>query len=345
MTSLPEIEARHIEIQKAYLLSCTNARLEDFADAANVVKGKRIAEHVEFYIAAASGEIQRQAESAGHWQHLVDAGAIALPPGCGPCIGLGRGTIDAGEVGISATNRNFKGRMGSKDAEVYLGSPSVVAASAIAGYLCAPQQYAATKVIASIERREEPVKESADTEILDGFPAQLSGRALLLAQDNLNTDGIYAGKHTYNDDMSEDEMAQVVFENYDESFGSVFQAGDIIVSGRNFGTGSSREQAATALKYRGIPCVIAVSFSETYKRNAFNNGFAAFECPDLVDHLVGKLGRGNLTIAGSNIEINFRKSVVTCDGADFRFSPLGAVPQELIVSGGAESLIRNRLGS
>ena len=133
ITSLPEIEQKDVRIAKAYLMSCVNGRLQDFAAAAEVMRGQRVAKGVELYIAAASDEIERQAREQGYWQTLVTAGAIELPPGCGACIGLGRGTLEAGEVGISATNRNFKGRMGSRDAFVYLASPAVVAASAIAG--------------------------------------------------------------------------------------------------------------------------------------------------------------------------------------------------------------------
>ncbi len=139
ITALPEIEQQGVKIDKAYLMSCVNARLQDFEAAAEVVHGRRVADHVEFYLAAASDEVEREAKLRGLWKTLVDAGAIELPPGCGACIGLGRGTLEAGEVGISATNRNFKGRMGSRDAFVYLSSPAVVAASAIAGKIASPQ--------------------------------------------------------------------------------------------------------------------------------------------------------------------------------------------------------------
>ena len=133
MHSLPEIEARKVKINKAWLMSCVNARYEDLAGAAAIVRGKRVAPGVEFYLAAASAETQARAEADGSWQALLEAGATALPPGCGTCIGLGAGTIKAGEVGISATNRNFEGRMGDRNGLVYLGSPAVVAASAVAG--------------------------------------------------------------------------------------------------------------------------------------------------------------------------------------------------------------------
>ncbi len=114
MTSLPEMEEKKLRVNKAYLLSCVNGRLADLADAAKIVAGKRVADGVEFYVAAASANIQKKAEELGYWQKLVDAGAITLPPGCGPCIGLGVGTLEKGEIGISATNRNFKGRMGHR---------------------------------------------------------------------------------------------------------------------------------------------------------------------------------------------------------------------------------------
>src|SRR5438067_6118578 len=130
MVSLPEMERKRVSIQKAYLLSCVNARFEDLHDAAEVIRtrGGHVASGVEFYLAPASAEVQAKSESNGDWKTLLDAGAIPLPPGCGACIGLGRGLVQEGEVAISATNRNFKGRMGDREALVYLGSPAVVAA-------------------------------------------------------------------------------------------------------------------------------------------------------------------------------------------------------------------------
>ncbi len=135
------VEKDRIRVDKAYLLSCTNGRLDDLAAAAEVLEGKKVAEGVELYVAAASAEIQAEAEAQGIWEALLNAGARPLPPGCGACIGLGAGLLEAGEVGISATNRNFKGRMGSADAEAYLASPAVVAASAVAGFIAGPDRW------------------------------------------------------------------------------------------------------------------------------------------------------------------------------------------------------------
>lgn len=357
MTSLPEIEARHIKINKAWLMSCVNGRLEDLAVAAGVVRGKHVAPGVEFYVAAASAGIQRDAEKLGHWQALIDAGAIPLPPGCGTCIGLGRGTIKAGEVGISATNRNFEGRMGDKNGLVYLGSPAIVAASAVAGHICSPTKFTPATIASGIKAAApdatRPATQSASKsfEVITGFPAVVRGRAWFLDKDNLNTDGIYAGKHTYNDSMTSEQMAAVIFENYDADFRTRAKPGDVLIGGLNFGTGSSREQAATALKHFGIPCVIAASFSETYKRNAFNNGFVVFECPALVSYIrsLKSAAAGTRTIDAGAIEIDFTKGSLTLSHAGtskcFPFPALSRVAQELVVSGGAEAAVAKRLAA
>ncbi|HEV8418014.1 MAG TPA: homoaconitase [Candidatus Udaeobacter sp.] len=345
MVSLPEMERKRVPIQKAYLLSCVNARFEDLRDAAEVIRtrGGRVADGVEFYLAPASAETQARAESSGDWQTLIGAGAIPLPPGCGACIGLGRGLVQKGENAISATNRNFKGRMGDRDAFVYLGSPAVVAASALAGFICAPKNFTDKPATTVTRRPDKKPRSAASVQIMEGFPASVRGRVLFIDKDNLNTDGIYAGKHTYRDDMTPEQMAAVTFENYDPNFNALYQTGDVVVAGFNFGTGSSREQAATALKFKGIPCVIAGSFSETYKRNAFNNGFVVFECPELVMHLRETLTDRTPTTVGPEITIDYAKSTLSINGKSFPFPPLSPAAQELIVAGGAEKLVASRL--
>ena len=345
MVSLPEMERKHVAIQKAYLLSCVNARFEDLHDAAEVVRtrGGRVADGVEFYLAPASAEVQAKSESTGDWQTLVGAGAIPLPPGCGACIGLGRGLVQKGETAISSTNRNFKGRMGDRDALVYLGSPAVVAASALAGFICAPQDFAERAAGTAIRRTEKKTQSGGSVEIIAGFPPSVRGRVLFVDKDNLNTDGIYGSKHTYRDDMTPEEMAAVTFENYDPNFNTLYRSGDVVVGGLNFGSGSSREQAATALKFKGIPCVIAASSSATYKRNAFNNGFVVFECPELVTHLRATLKDRAPTTVASEINIDYGRSILTIDGKSFAFPPLSPAAQELIVAGGAENLVASRL--
>ena len=348
MQSLAEMESKKVPIQKAYLISCVNSRVEDLEAAARVLRGKKVASGVNFYLAAASAWVQQEAEKRGVWQTLLDAGAKPLPPGCGPCIGLGVGLLEKGEVGISATNRNFKGRMGSRDAQCYLGSPEVVAASAAAGYITGPHHFANGGP--AKQYREFPANGAKEkVEILPGFPERIRGRLVFMPPDNVNTDAIYGKDYTYRDDMTPEMMAKVVMENYDPEFAQRTRSGDIIVGGFNFGTGSSREQAVTCLKAKGIPLVVAASFSQTYLRNAYNNGFLCIEVPDLVKRLRQQFAKeisakDKTIIPGEEIEIDFSSGTITWRGEKFGFPALGSVPQSLVIAGGAENLVAKRLG-
>ncbi len=344
MHSALELSKQNIKIDKAYLVSCVNSREEDIAEAAKILKGKRIADGVKFYVAAASNEVQTESEKNGNWQTLLDAGAIPLPPGCGPCIGLGAGLLEDGEVGISATNRNFKGRMGSPNALAYLASPAVVASSAIAGKITFDGDYPNTDIEASIKILPKPERPKTEIKIIDGFPELIEGDLIYCPQDNMNTDGIYPGKYTYVDDFTPDDQARVVMENYDPEFGKIVKEGDILVGGFNFGTGSSREQAATALKYRGIKLVIAGSASQTYMRNALNNGFLVLEVPELVNDFKNKFIEDKLTIqTGIRAIIDFKNSKIIADNMGYSISPVGTAAQELVVVGGLENWVKNNL--
>jgi homoaconitate hydratase len=343
-TMTPVSGLNNVKINKAYLVSCVNSRVDDLAEAAAIVKGKKVAEGVQFYIAAASSEVQSESEKQGYWQTLIEAGAIPLPPGCGPCIGLGVGLLEDGEVGISATNRNFKGRMGSPNAKAYLASPAVVASSAIAGNISYQWAEKNQKILGEITVNEKQDGGVGDVKVIDGFPKLLKGELIFCNQDNLNTDGIFPGKYTYIDDFTPKQQSEVVMENYDPEFAKIVKEGDVLISGFNFGTGSSREQAATALKYKGIKLVIAGSFSETYKRNALNNGFLIIECRKLVNELKTKFGRDNLTVkTGLTAEIDFSKSKIKVEDKTYPIDPVGVAAQELIVYGALEEWVKKNL--
>ena len=344
MISISEAESKDIKINKAYLVSCVNSRVDDLIAAADVVKNRKIAPGVEFYIAAASNEVQAKSEKFGDWQTLVDAGATPLPPGCGPCIGLGMGLLGPGEVGISATNRNFKGRMGDPTAKAYLASPAVVAASAIAGKISGALSYDTASTISNRIEHEKPKANGVSISLLDRFPHELTGEIIFCHQDNLNTDGIYPGKYTYIDDFTPEQQAEVVMENYDPEFGKLVSKGDILVGGYNFGTGSSREQAATSLKYRGIQIVLAGSFSQTYKRNAINNGFLVLEAPDLLDDLKNEFGEDALSLkTGWTAKVDFKQAIINIDDKIYHFNPVGKAAQELILTGGLENWVKERI--
>jgi homoaconitate hydratase len=373
-TPLPKLLDPPVKINKAYLVSCTNSRASDIAAAAAVLRGKKIAPGVEFYIAAASSRVQADAEAAGDWQALVDAGAKTLPAGCGPCIGLGVGLLEKGEVGISATNRNYKGRMGSPDALAYLASPAVVAASAAKGYIAGPDSLnlaalpQVDKPTFAIEAvPTQPVASTGEPEpLLDGFPAAFEGPLVFAPQDNLTTDGMYPGKYTYQDDITPERQAEVVMENYDPAFAASIKAlragapTPILLSGYNFGTGSSREQAATAIKNAGIPLVICGSFGDIFKRNSINNGLICVEAPELIEELTARFGKdgargkggkdGELTVipADWTVKVDTQRGGVTVKmGAEgektYPAARVGRSVQELWVKGGLEGFIRSSL--
>lgn len=388
-TPLPELEAQSIPINKAYLVSCTNSRASDIAAAADVIRSatvKRIPSHVEFYVAAASSHVQAEAEASGDWATLVNAGATVLPAGCGPCIGLGTGLLKDGEIGISATNRNYKGRMGSPKALAYLASPAVVTASALAGKIAGPESVAnldaqrpdfGIKINApSVQASDTAVASQADC--LDGFPATFEGPLLFTPEDNLTTDALYPGKYTYQDDITAHRQSEIVMENYDPSFASLvlsmrpasLQAGEqaftsrtgkgtILAAGYNFGTGSSREQAATALRNAGIPMVVAGSFGDIFKRNAINNGLLCIECPQLIQDLTQRFTLENKrNVGGRNKELTvqtgweirvdtangvLRASFGPNDTKNYVIGNVGRSVQDVWLAGGLEGWVAREM--
>lgn len=375
-STVNDLSKQDIKINKAYLVSCTNSRLSDLESAAQVVcptgdinEVNKVAEGVEFYIAAASSEVEADARKSGAWDKLLKAGCIPLPAGCGPCIGLGTGLLEEGQVGISATNRNFKGRMGSKDALAYLASPSVVAASALLGKIGSPAEVLGstdpsfTGVVATVEdapsssttNTEATVEETAGSiDILEGFPSEISGELVLCDADNINTDGIYPGKYTYQDDVSKETMAKVCMENYDPEFPSKTKAGDILISGFNFGTGSSREQAATAILAKGINLVVSGSFGNIFSRNSINNALLTLEIPALINMLRERYQDSpkELTRRTGWIlkwDVSQAKVFVTegsLDGPiilEQKVGELGKNLQEIIVKGGLEGWVKSQL--
>jgi 3-isopropylmalate/(R)-2-methylmalate dehydratase large subunit len=137
---VPVSDVVGLQIDQALIGTCTNGRLEDLQAAADILRGKRIASWVRLLVLPASRAILLEAIAAGIITDLLAAGATLLNPGCGPCLGAHEGCMAPGERTISTANRNFKGRIGSRDAEIYLASPATVAASALAGVISDPRQ-------------------------------------------------------------------------------------------------------------------------------------------------------------------------------------------------------------
>eukprot|EP00930_Biecheleria_cincta_P043352 TRINITY_DN29780_c0_g1_i1.p1 TRINITY_DN29780_c0_g1~~TRINITY_DN29780_c0_g1_i1.p1 ORF type:complete len:688 (+),score=126.37 TRINITY_DN29780_c0_g1_i1:51-2114(+) len=364
----PASEAKGTKIHKAWLVSCVNARSGDIAAAAKELRGRKVAPWVKLYVAAASSEVQASAEQAGDWQVLMDAGAIELPPGCGACAGLGAGQVEAGEVGIAATNRNFKGRMGSRDGIVHLASPAVVAASAAEGYITAPRDSVtagdAGSAVHVVNGADVASSQTAKAgthleELVEGFPRAIEGELLWCGADNISTDGIYHGRLMY-EDLSPEQMADAAMENYDPSFVQSVRSlkSPILAAGSNFGTGSSREQAAQCLKYAGVEALLAGSYSATYTRNALNNGLPIFESPGLMRYMQERFGQGTENAiehptvrTGLKVKLDLEAwQVHLLDAqaggqpvASFNLQPLGAAAQELLACGGLEPWIKKHL--
>ena len=136
----PASEGKEIKIDQVVVGSCTNGRLEDLAQAAEILKGKKVCDGVRMIIIPATQEIYKEAMRLGYIDTFIDAGAAVSTPTCGPCLGGYMGILAAGERAVSTTNRNFRGRMGHVDSEVYLASPYTAAASAITGYITSPEE-------------------------------------------------------------------------------------------------------------------------------------------------------------------------------------------------------------
>lgn len=293
-------------------------------------------------------------------------------------MGLGRGLLRPGEVAISATNRNFKGRMGARDSQAYLASPAVVAASALAGHIARPpsQQEGEEGEEDASEREwleaaavlrpwplsdEEPTTTAAvaaasegGVAIVPGFPTRLAGPVVLTPRANIDTDGIYAGRHCY-EDLDAAAQAKVCMENYDPAFARLVRPGDVLVAGPNFGCGSSREQAATALRACGVGLVVCASANETFRRNALNNALLLVEAPALVRDLVQRTQQAGSAAAAEipattrlgdvRLALDFARAVATLEGGarkEYPFTPVGPVAQEIIVAGGLEGWVMRK---
>ncbi len=151
--------------------------------------------------------------------------------------------------------------------------------------------------------------------------------------DGVNTDVIFPGKYTYTLKEPE-EIAAHALEDLDPNFAQQAQAGDVIVAGRNWGNGSSREQAVTALKYKGLAAVVAKSFARIYFRNGINQGLLLITCPEAVD----------AAQTGDAIEIDLPNNIIRLNGREFSFPPLSPTALAIIAEGGLVAHVRKKLG-
>lgn len=270
------IEAvKKIKIDSAFVGSCTNGRMTDLRVVAEILKGRRVAPGVVLKIVPATDEIWQQALQEGLIRIFKDAGALVSHAGCAGCAAGQVGQNGPGEITLSTGNRNFAGKQGK--GSVYLASPAVVTASAVAGYITTPDDLPEKPAIFSPqglqlgERR--PKKRPATT------PLELTGRVWLIPIDDIDTDMIYHNRYLTITDIA--EMAQYTFDNLAgfENFAKAAQPGDIVLTGKNFGAGSSRQQAVDCFKALGVALIMAESFGAIYERNAINAALPILSYP------------------------------------------------------------------
>ena len=197
-------EAEGTIVHEGLIGTCTNGRIEDLRIAASILRGKRIKEHFQLNIIPASAKIYLQAIEEGIISAFIEAGANVLTPSCGPCLGTGQGIPANGHTVISTANRNFLGRMGNKEAQIYLASPATVACSSLTGRISDPGVKNGKEIFPFKAAQSKTVNIKQDENRKEGRVWNYSD------VDNLNTDQMFAGKHTYNV-LSSDPAAIIPF--------------------------------------------------------------------------------------------------------------------------------------
>jgi len=261
-------------IDSAFIGSCTNGRMEDLRAAAAILKDRQVAEGVVLKIVPATDRVWQRCMEEGLLEIFKQSGALVSNAGCAGCAAGQVGQNGPGEVTVSTGNRNFPGKQGQ--GEVYLASPSLVAASAVAGYLTTADNIpdiAEKREFTSVGADAPGQNKKASSARNSSRPNEIEGRAWFIPMDNIDTDMIFHNRHLSITDI--DEMGQYTFGNLSgyEDFANKVKPGDIVVCGKNFGSGSSRQQAVDCFISLGVQSVLAESFGAIYERNAINAAF------------------------------------------------------------------------
>lgn len=254
------------KIDSGFIGSCTNGRIEDLRSAAAVLKGKKVAPGVVLKVVPSTDAIWTQAMDEGLIQIFKDAGVLVSNAGCAGCAAGQVGQNGPGEVTISTGNRNFEGKQGK--GFVYLASPAVVAASAVAGFITTPDR------IPDKPARFGPTGKGFTGQAIVREklekPVKMEGQVWLIPKDDIDTDMIFHNRYLTITDIR--EMGQYTFDNLRgfEDFAKKAKPGDIVITRKNFGAGSSRQQAVDCFLSLGISCILAESYGAIYERNAIN---------------------------------------------------------------------------
>lgn len=321
-------EIGNIKIDQVCIGSCTNSSLQDLLKVAHILKGKTVHPDVSLAIAPGSKQVYNMMAQCGALSDLIDAGARILECACGPCIGMGQSPNSKG-ISLRTFNRNFEGRSGTRDGQIYLVSPETAAASAVAGVFTDPRGLGAMPPYVMPEKffiNDNMVvppaspEDAADVEVLRGpnikpFPVNtplaesIEAAVTLKVGDNITTDHIMpAGAKILPLRSNIPAISEHCFEVCDETFPkrALEAEKSIVVGGVNYGQGSSREHAALAPLYLGVKAIICKSFARIHRQNLVNNGILPLEFVNEADY--DRIGQGDELV----IE-NIRK-IVSEDG-------------------------------
>ena len=302
-------------VHEGLIGTCTNGRIEDLRIAAGILKRKTLKKGFQLHIIPASSKIYLQAIEEGIISAFIESGANVLTPSCGPCLGTGQGIPANGHSVISTANRNFPGRMGNKEAQIYLASPATVAHSALTGVITDPREKPGN------EKFPYKISQSRTFEIKPGENRRRESVWNYADVDNLNTDQMFAGKHTYNI-LSTDPAAIVplLFKDFDPGFSNNVKKEDIIIAGENFGCGSSREHPSVGLAHIGIKAVIVKSVNRIFYRSSINQGLLLIVHKEAVEAYK----------PGDHVDIDFDGGKIIVGSSTFTFEPLPEKLRQII---------------
>ncbi len=319
-------QVKKVKIDSAFIGSCTNGRIGDMRIAADILKNKKVAPGVVLKIVPATDTIWKQCMDEGILEIFKASGALVSNAGCAGCAAGQVGQNGPGEVTISTGNRNFLGKQGKGD--VYLASPAVVAASSVAGYITTPDDIPEKPAVflqketAARKKKKARIKKPS---LLN--PEKIAGRAWMIQKDNVDTDMIFHNR--YLAITNPEEMGQYTFDNLEgyEDFAKRVKKGDIVFTGKNFGSGSSRQQAVDCFRSLGVQAVIAESFGAIYERNAINAAFPIVVCKNI----------NALEIEdGNRVEVNLKTGIIIniVNGKSVSAEPFSEVQMEIYQNGG-----------
>lgn len=320
------VEAHKTKIDSGFIGSCTNGRMEDMRAVAEVLKDRKVAPGVVLKIVPSTDAVWKECLDEGIIKIFKEAGALVSNAGCAGCAAGQVGQNGPGEITISTGNRNFPGKQGK--GSVYLASPAIVAASAVAGYITTtdaipdePAVFTPQDIQAKIEKAK-----SEDNQITEK-PTVVEGRVWYIQEDDIDTDMIFHNRYLAITDIN--EMGQYAFDNLEgyKDFAKQAKSGDIVVVNKNFGAGSSRQQAVDCFKALGVQAIVAESYGAIYERNAINAAFPIVTYKTL---------KGLELEHGNKIKVNFETGEITniSKNKTIEAEPFSDVQLEIYQNGG-----------